>query len=439
MSISTGCCMELAAPGHTVQPSFGHGEPRISPPPKDWDTDPKTTKELWMTVATIAMSSRGPASRTAGSRSGRATTKTGSDAGKRSTSASTRSLFDLSESQVTPESTITNATRSISPRNAKFAKLVLEPRGILINDTNSIVPNAFSHFGTEQPEGDEAIDYKMVPGLSGVNIWITLDDDAIKDITNEYKEMRGQNLCEEEFATLAKELFLHGERRSRSVSQDRQWRAERMLQLVCPPKESAHWRIPPLLDETLAQETDWTWDIRPDCSYWLSLKGFNAKYRFHIQNATYVRDSITCPYFTVEFKRDGESEDVAVRQACAAGAIALFNRYSLHIQARKVNPELADDVSNIRHYTLTLVGHKFVFWVLRPMRDECKKWTGCEMTRLFGADCTDEYAVQELGNWVNEIHRWGLSRHGPSCERDIKNVLNSSGVRTSDANEASTR
>lgn len=63
----------------------------------------------------------------------------------------------------------------------------------MINDTNSIVPNAFSHFGTREPEDDEAIDYKRIPGLSGVNIWIMLDDDSIKDITNEYKEMRGGN------------------------------------------------------------------------------------------------------------------------------------------------------------------------------------------------------------------------------------------------------
>lgn len=168
--------------------------------------------------------------------------------------------------------------------------------------------------------------------------------------------MRGQNLCEEEFATLAKEQFLRGERRSQAVSQDRQWRTERMLQFVSPPKEAAPWRIPPLLDETLAQETDWTWDIRPDCAYWLSLRGFNAKYRFQIQNAIYVRDSITCPYFTVKFKRDGEPDDVAVRQVCAAGSLALFNRYSLYASARKVDPKLTDDMSNLRHYTLTLVG-----------------------------------------------------------------------------------
>ncbi|KAL6408566.1 hypothetical protein AUP68_08426 [Ilyonectria robusta] len=417
MFASTGCCMEPAGSSHSVQLLSGYWELLIPPSPNVLETDPDTTQTLWREVASsVAMSSKSSVPKINGRRAGGTTSKTGSDTGKQSGSVSARSLFDAQESQVIPESTVTNATRNISPRSSRFTKLVLEPRCIFINDTNSIVPSAFSHFGTGQPEDDETINYKSIAGLNGAHIWVTLDDHAIKDITTEYKEMRGQNLCEEEFVTLAKEQFLRGERRSRAVSQDRKWRAERMLQLVSPPKETAHWRIPPLLDEALAQETDWTWDIRPDCSYWLSLGGFNAKYRFQIQNATYARDSITCPYFTVEFKRDGEPDDVAVRQVCAAGSLALFNRYSLYTSARKVDPKLADDISNVRHYTLTLVGHKFVFWVIQPTCDESRKRTGCEMKRLFGADCTDEYAVRELRDWINEMHRWGLSQYGPTCE-----------------------
>lgn len=60
------------------------------------------------------------------------------------------------------------------------------------------------------------------------------------------------------------------------------------------------------------------------------------------------------------------------------------------------------------------------------------------MTRLVGADCTDEYGVRELVDWINEIHRWGLSEHGPGCERDIKAVLRLGGVRTSDVHEVLT-
>jgi len=108
-----------------------------------------------------------------------------------------------------------------------------------------------------------------------------------------------------------------------------------------PDTIKALWRVPPTMvisdsprDVGEAPEL-WSWDIRPDCAYWLSLRGFNPRYRFQIQNCTFVRDWITCPYFSVEFKRDGESEDVAVRQVCAAGALALFNRCYLHLEARK--------------------------------------------------------------------------------------------------------
>src|SRR5438045_2174253 len=66
--------------------------------------------------------------------------------------------------------------------------------GIIINDTNSIVPSAFSYFETSaQPEG-ETIDYKGIAGLGGANIWIILDGDSVKDITMEYREMRGLGL-----------------------------------------------------------------------------------------------------------------------------------------------------------------------------------------------------------------------------------------------------
>jgi len=94
-------------------------------------------------------------------------------------------------------------------------------------------------------------------------------------------------------------------------------------------------------------------------------------------------------------------------------------------------------MASIRHYTLTFIGHKFVFWVLLPTWDGQGQWAGCVMKRLFGADCTDKYAVRELADWINEIHRWGLSQHGPSCERDIKRVLNIGGVRTSDVHHVS--
>ncbi len=46
-----------------------------------------------------------------------------------------------------------------------------------------------------------------------------------------------------------------------------------------------------------------------------------------------------------------------------------------------------------------------------------------------------EYAVRELPNRVNEIHKWGSSPYGPSREGDTLWSLNFDGVQTSDIYE----
>ncbi|KAL9116464.1 MAG: hypothetical protein Q9187_007011, partial [Circinaria calcarea] len=206
--------------------------------------------------------------------------------------------------------------------------------------------------------------------------------------------------------------------------------------LVAIPDDDMLWQIPPVLEGR--QGTDWSFDLRPDCSYWLSLRAFNPRYRGgHLRNAAYVvNNRITCPYFTVEFKRDGDGQSVAINQVAAAGSLALYNRYRLRNDALKASKRdcNSDHTGPLRHYALTFVGPLFDVWMLQvaPVgADGC--WTGCTMRRLYGADCTDEYGVRDLVDWVNEIHRWGLSRHGPSCEQDIKTVLRVGGVRTSAA------
>jgi hypothetical protein len=54
------------------------------------------------------------------------------------------------------------------------------------------------------------------------------------------------------------------------------------------------------------------------------------------------------------------------------------------------------------------------------------------MYRLVQGTCESCEGVRWFVNWISEIHRWGLTVHGPSCERDIKYCINSSsgGVRT---------
>lgn len=124
--------------------------------------------------------------------------------------------------------------------------------------------------------------------------------------------------------------------------------------------------------------------------------------------------------------RSGVNIDVVAQEILYRTLASFRKQLSAEGLVHEMMPGL-DEGRNIRHYTLTFVGHKLVFWVLEPTMDDGGGWAGCVMKRLFGADCTDEYAVRELALWINEIRRYGLSRHGPSCEWDIKADLNIGG------------
>jgi len=235
----------------------------------------------------------------------------------------------------------------------------------------------------------------------------------------------------------AADLRIHNKASQRSLSalivgeKRRQWgdleSGSEETNLVTPDKDS-YWDVPPALDESQRVDLDWGFDMRPDCSYWLSLRGFNAVYRAQVQNCAYViKDRITCPYLTIEFKRDGQV-------AAAAGSVALFNRCRLRktcVETLSRNWEL-DDAKTLKHYALKFIGPSYEFWMMSPVLYADGTWNGCTMTRLFGYVRTEAHGVREFANWINEIHRWGMSVHGPACGNDVKTILRGEGIRTSD-------
>ncbi|KAK0621066.1 hypothetical protein DIS24_g11484 [Lasiodiplodia hormozganensis] len=322
-------------------------------------------------------------------------------------------------------------------RSPRFPELVLQPRRIDIDKTKRTNPSAFAHFRTS----DAPSDYRQLPGLAQVDVWVEDDTHRFEEIAEEYREMRLQGLCEAEFATFGKDCFFRGQRRAVRVAEDSLLRAERMVQPVSLPDDDT-WQVPPVLlpeeDAGLgnsAAGAAWAGDVRPDCSYWLSLRGFNYEYSFQLQTVTYVKSNALCPYLTIEFKRDGEPEDVAIAQVAAAGAIALYNRFRLYRSAvaSKNDQWVPVPVDDLRHYGITFVGSQYIVWVLRVRVDASAEWDGCVMERLVTADCSQHWvAARELARWINEIHRWGLMVHGLECKDEIKAVLRGTGVRTSD-------
>ncbi|KAI0401630.1 hypothetical protein F4802DRAFT_417388 [Xylaria palmicola] len=414
-------------------PDASHGHGPVPPSPTLAfdvpDSNPDEIAILWEQVCPSRITSTS-------TRDSKTTTGSSRPRGRPSKKASSvpYSLPTVSEFNIASESSVSNmnpATNTkltnITPHHPSFYDIVLKNYGIYIQTDGPIVPSAFAHFKTKKP----ANGYSSEAGLTSANAWVEKSERDLKRIAAEYVAMHGLDLSKEEYAMRAKEIFLLGPWRSDEVDLDRQWRADRMIQLFCP-RNQKHWLPPPLLDGDEADHVKWTWDVRPDCAYWLSLKGFNLSYKFKVRKCTLVlaHKYITCPYFTIEFKKENTIGQVAESQVAAGGSLALFNRWRLYSEAREANPALGEDISNIKHYTLTFIGAVATIWILRPIIDD-GQWKGCVMANLAMADCVDKYEVMELIDWINEIHRWGLSEHAPRCQRDVKAILDDAGVEVS--------
>ena len=149
-----------------------------------------------------------------------------------------------------------------------------------------------------------------------------------------YKRMKRLNMCEREFATDAKESFLRQDGSITEKTKEKVWRADRKLEMVAKPRCVGNWCAPPIVDNLSAvgraPSVAYDFDIRPDCSYWLRLQAFNPAYHAQFEKTVAVMQvEISCPYVTVEFKKDDQMDEVAENEVAAAGALALFNRFLL--------------------------------------------------------------------------------------------------------------
>jgi hypothetical protein len=320
----------------------------------------------------------------------------------------------------------------LTSRNPHFQSLVLRPRRIIMEKNDGAYKNSYSHFETTAPPRGNLLDYKAIEGLDAAEIWLSLSNDQVERIIEEYQVMKNRRVCEGEYASFATENFLRRQRRFIKTPTDRKWRAERMIQLFAPPTGNSVWVAPPSFEESL----EFKFDLRPDCSYWLSLAGFNSNYRSELNDTVYVHDLdwITCPYFTIVFKKHGQSVDQATWQACAAASIPLYNRYLLKRKALAVRAEEWTDFdrAQMKHYILTFVEFDYEIWVLRArFSEDSSTWDGCSMMSIWRATCLSRVGVQKLESWINEIHRWGLSGHSAGCQADVKTILEQNDVEIS--------
>jgi len=172
------------------------------------------------------------------------------------------------------------------------------------------------------------------------------------------------------------EVFFKRQGRHVNVPSDGKWCTRRTISLFCPPDDS-DWLAPPSF-ETVQRE--FKFDIRPDCNYWLSLAGFNPKYRGEVGNAVYLhRNVITCPYLTIEFKKQNESAEQARVQAPAAASVALYNRFLLKNKALDITKTNGQTLKRIKCGTTSLL-----LWA-QKLRSGSLKLILMEMV-IFGMD-----------------------------------------------------
>ena len=331
-------------------------------------------------------------------------------------------------------------TRRASPYDKDFGEQILEPRGITIFESRD--RPVWDHFRTEEPDQDR-ISFYRDEGSKHSAVWLNADRGFLKEVANEYYCMVEGDMCEAEFASYAKEKLFRRDLRvsHREFSDLRAWKTDHMLELVAKPNEDSFgcWESPPILESDRSLKK-YDFDIRPDCAYWLSLQAFNADYVSKVgQWAFVIKQRVTCPYLFIEFKKDDKDPSSAKNQVAAAASLALYNRLNLRITCTEEAGKSLDQIKteNIKVYGITFQGASFVVWCIQPKPSEIAcKWADCTMTSIHHGNCTNKSSVKELTDWINEIHRWGLNVHGPSCENDIKTcIAKRFGSRVSDIHE----
>ncbi|KAF2086414.1 hypothetical protein K490DRAFT_66604 [Saccharata proteae CBS 121410] len=328
-----------------------------------------------------------------------------------------------------------SGTSTYTVRNALFRKMVLNSRGIHIDNTNRsrqmIAEDAFR----ESWSGAKKLsDYPRL--AKHLDIWATLPNP--NDIKDAYHTMQVRASCERQYASFAEDHLLKApsfiDRHYEELDQEQGPPcAERILEFALKEVEGT-WLVPPRVDESQPAlgETEWTANNRADCSYWISLrlKSFEKGIPFSIYSP-FNGSSLVCPYLTVEYKNRGvrSDQEKAELQLAIAGSVALYNRFLLFQDASRtrstVHVRTTKVPESLRHFGLTMCGDKCTFWELYPkteIKEGILEWRGCTMKRLAFLSTLEKNDVERIGRWINETHHWALTSYFRQCVADIETI-----------------
>ncbi|KAI0431211.1 hypothetical protein F5Y09DRAFT_202344 [Xylaria sp. FL1042] len=327
--------------------------------------------------------------------------------------------------------------RKVMPYNSttqssRQRQIILEPCGIILNHkyhTNrlydymklsqlelpEIIKERFAKYENKQPSADQQPSTTLQPGL---RIWRdSTDNKYLMQLQNAYSSLSDFTSNEAEYQAYALSNILVDELLYRKDTHflDQHLEPVRLLQNIQKPDE--RWQKPPLLSPS---SKNYRWDIRPDCAYYISLKSFPRQLHGWIRRRFCVFSlRAISSYLTIEFKKDDESGKLtkAENQIAVASAIALYNRWYMKSEALKIYQRKweENDKSQMQHFGIVSTGSQWDLWCMKPKTFDT--WTGCTMVFLTTGDFQNN--TEELLDYLNMIHCWGLMVHGRSVVADI--------------------
>ncbi|KAJ8127816.1 hypothetical protein O1611_g5818 [Lasiodiplodia mahajangana] len=326
----------------------------------------------------------------------------------------------------------TQTSVSASVSDSDLETSVLTPYGITIRE-NTLTQSFYDHFSLYKLLEDSKLvedrteRFKLYKAKLPLDVWLEPNEENATRIQQEYRLMKEYQCNEVEFSAYALHTLFLDEPRYPSIFQrsDSRLAPVRMLQLVQKPSsDTSKWKAPPRID---LSEKQYDWDIRPDCAYYVSLQAFPGLLRFDIRTyVSVVQGRAFCSYLSIGFKKDQEAPRTVISRVAIDSTIALYNRWCLKRSMletiNKQNNWPEEDKHQLRHYCIVFIGSAWELWYTTPKTYD-DGWSGCTMSKMKNGDCCDLESVKLLLSILNDIHYWGLTVHGVSCQTDIETII----------------
>jgi len=324
-----------------------------------------------------------------------------------------------------------NSTKSSKVDYAKIRPL-LEQAGVVFTQ-RSIAKDAWTFF--EQPKAVTADDVNK--DFPGSTVFSFLDEATITKYVREIKTHMEATCSEAEWADLYKRvLFLHQDSYEGEYDQQSK-RVWRRLEMACPhgvgPRPSRF--SGELAERLLTQKRDAVYLITGHMMEPL-MRGVLGQ---HVDMMP--KTLAMAPYLTIEFKKPtGANRDwqTAENQLALEMVRTVFSNFAMHFNGLLASqlPLTEDAFSTVREYGAVAIRNTIGFYEMRPKLEiPATKPPGdqphtideifqsFELAKLWNADISTAFELKRVTEMVNEIHRFGLEKHGKRVKEDLEALI----------------